>query len=230
MTAWIVLGLAVTVVVVGVLIRAAATSMSEAEQVERELRLAPRATALGLADGASGRLAGVVTSDATLRAPLTGRPCVAYVVRVDEKRADRRWSRWRERLHEVRGVPFTIDDGTGRALIDPSRSTLLLHMDSTTRSGRFDSATPVEESFLARHQFASTGWFLDKTLRDREGVIEAGERVAIVGRGLRQPDPDAAADPHGAPGMLPTRVVIAGTAQQPVLVTDREDLIDGSAP
>jgi CBS domain-containing protein len=228
MAIWIVVGLVVALVAALLLIRAAAASMSEEKELERQLRAAPRSTAFELADGATGRLAGVVTSDATLRAPLTGRPCVAYVVRVDEKRSNRRSSPWRQRLHEVRGVPFTIDDGTGRALIDPAQSTLLLQMDSTTRSGVFDSATEVEASFLDRHGFASTGWFLNKTLRYTEGVIEAGERVAIVGRGVREPDPAAATpDLQGYPGLLPTRVVIAGTEDHTVLVTDRKDLVGG---
>jgi hypothetical protein len=223
MSTGLMLGIGLTVLVVGVLIAAAAWSMSERRVLERQLRETPAVTAAGLEVGSKGRLAGVVTSDATLRAPLTGRPCVAYVACVEEKRSDRTTSPWVERIHEVRGVPFTLDDGTGRALVDPAHSTLLLHMDSTTRSGVFDGATPVEASFLARHGMESTGWFLNKTLRYTEGIIEPGERVAVIGHAAREPAADAT-DPYGS---LTTRVRIAGTPELPILVTDRKDLVGG---
>ena len=219
MTTWIIVGIVITLVIVAVLIRAAAWSMSEHKQLERELRDSPRTTAARLEAGATGRLAGVVTSDATLRAPLTGRACVAYVARVEERMPRGQGARWVERIHEIRGVPFTLDDGTGRALIDPGQSTLLLQMDATTRSGILDSATPVEASFLERHGVASTGVWLNKTLRYTEGVIEPGERVAIVGRGVREPDPDA------GPDALATRIRLGGSEDQPILITNRADLI-----
>lgn len=223
-TAAIVIGAVVAVVVAAILVRLAARSISAERIHEQMLREAPRATAASLENGVTGRLAGVVTADATLRAPMTGRACVAYVARVEEWSGGRR-ARWLERIHEVRGVPFTIDDGSGRALVDPGASTMLLHMDATTRSGRFDDATPVEEAFLARHDLASTGWVLNKTLRYTEGVIEPGERVAIIGRGVREPDPAAGVDVTGYHSALATRVRISGTADEPVLVTDRAELI-----
>ena len=102
---------------------------------------------------------------------------------------------------------------------DPGQSTLLLHMDATTRSGTLDDATPVEESFLSRNGVASTGVWLNKTLRYIEGVIEPGERVAIVGRGVREPDPDA------GPDALATRIRLGGSEDQPILITDRADLV-----
>lgn len=211
---------AVVVVAVLLLIRLAARSVSVEQVHAHLLRTARGTTAAALETGATGRLAGVVTADALLKAPLTGRACVGYVARVEEWSGGRR-AHWIERIHEVRGVPFTIDDGTGRALIDPAASTMLLQMDATTRSGRFDDATPVEEAFLARHEVRSTGWFLNRTLRYTEGVIEPGERVAVIGRGEREADVDG---PHGA---LATRVRLRGTADEPVLVTDRADLIAG---
>ncbi len=226
MSTGLIVGLAVVVVVVVlILIRVAARSITVERVHERALKAARRATAADLADGTTGRLAGVVTSDATLRAPLTGRPCVAYVARVEEKIARGDTKGWVERIHEVKGLPFTIDDGTGRALIDPGQATMLLQMDAATRSGVLDSATPVEASFLARHGLDSQGWLLNKTFRYTEGVIEPGERVAILGRGAREPDPSTAADEAGYRSALSTRVRIAGTPDEPVLVTDRADLI-----
>lgn len=209
-------------VTIGVAFALIRLALSDTAKAERALREAQRATVADMVEGTTARLAGVVTSDGTLRAPLTGRACVAYVARVEEHLGKQGW---RTRVYEVRGVTFTIDDGTGRALIDPTSSTLLLEMDSTTRSGSLDDATPVEESFLARHGFASTGWWLNKTLRYTEGVIEAGERVAVLGRGVREPDPDARPRDSGYRGALPTRICVGGTPEHPIVVTDRKELV-----
>ena len=80
-------------------------------------------------------------------------------------------------------------------------------------------------AFLARHGFAATGWWLNKTLRYTEGVIEAGERVAVLGRGVREPDPDARPRDTGYRSALPTRINIGGTPEHPVIVSDRADLV-----
>ena len=112
MSTGLIVGLVVLVAVVVVgLILVAARSITVERVHERALKVARRATAADLADGATGRLAGVVTADATLRAPLTGRDCVGYIARVEELVSRRGGGRWAERIHEVRGVPFTIDDG-----------------------------------------------------------------------------------------------------------------------
>ena len=216
------LGGVLAVVIVTVVLIVMAARDADRKRAERALRSAPRATVATLTEGTTARLAGVVTSDGTLKAPLTGRACVAYVVVLEERVGKRGWVR---RLHEVRGVPFTLDDGTGRALIDPAQSTMLLEMDASQRSGAFDDATPVEEAFLARHGLTSTGWFLNKTLRYTEGVIEPGERVAVLGRGVREPDPEALPRDALYRSALPTLINIGGTPEHPIVVSDRADLV-----
>jgi len=85
-------------------------------------------------------------------------------------------------------VTFVIDDGTGRAIIDPTGARVAVDIDMTTRSGTFDDATPVEEQFLIRHGLRASGWMFNRTLRYREGVIEVGGTHAVKGPGVPQPD------------------------------------------
>lgn len=198
--------------------------MSESARLARALRDAPRATVAELREGVAARLVGTVGAQETLSAPLTGRVCVAYVVLVEERISTGKSSRWVDRIREIKGVTFSLDDGTGKAMVDAGRAKLLVEMDSTSRSGTFDDATPVEAAFLSRHGMNSQGWFFNKTLRYTEGVIEPGERVAVMGRGVREPDPDAARQVTGYRDALPTRVWLSGTAEQPMILTDKADL------
>ena len=214
--------LAVAIVVLFVVL--IARWWSEKARLARTLREAPRVDIRAMPEGARARVVGTVTAHgATLRAPLTGRACVAYVAQVEERISTGKTSYWTNRIHEVKSVPFAIDDGTGRAIVDPGAAQLLVEMDATTKSGAFDDATPIEADFLRRHGMASTGWFFNKTLRYVEGVIEPGERVAVLGQAVREPDPDAAGQVTGYRDALPTRPRIGGTPAQPILVSDRAD-------
>jgi hypothetical protein len=199
------------------------TSWWEKAKLARALRRAPRIAIRALPEATRARIVGTVAAEATLRAPLTGRTCVAYVVHVEERVSNGKTTTWTPRIHEVKSVPFTVDDGTGRALVDPGQAQLLVEMDSTTRSGPFDEATAAEAGFLERHGMAAKGWFLRKNLRYLEGVIEPGERVAVLGRAVREPDPGAVAQVTGYRDELPTRVRIGGTKEQPIIVSDRPD-------
>jgi hypothetical protein len=206
------------------LVAALATgSWRERARLARQLREAPRVDIGALAEGAPARIIGAVVADETLRAPFTGRPCVAYVAEVDEYVSRGKSHRWESRIHEVRHLPFVVDDGTGRALVDPGQAKLLVEIDTTTRSGAFDDATEVERAFLDRHGMNSKGWFFNRRLRYREGVIEPGERVAVLGRGVREPDPDAVASVTGYRDALPTRVRMSGSPEHPLLVSDQPD-------
>ena len=91
-------------------------------------------------------------------------------------------------------MPFLLDDGTGPAIVDPSaaqgrarrRRPAATPARSTTPNER---ESRVPRSATARA--ARTGCF-NKRLRYREAIIAVGETVAIVGEGVREPDPDAA--------------------------------------
>ncbi|HVV83013.1 MAG TPA: GIDE domain-containing protein [Kofleriaceae bacterium] len=215
-----ILAVAIVVLFIVVVVRA----WSSRAKLARQLRDAPASTIAALPEGESARVVGTVVGEATLIAPLTGRRCVAYVAQVEQRVSTGKTTYWKGLIDEVRHHPFTIDDGTGKAIIDPGQAKLLIEMDSTSRSGTFDDATPAESEFLARHQIDSKGWFLNKSLRYLEGVIEPGERVAVLGRAVREPDPEAARDATGYRDALPTRVRIGGSKDQPILVSDRKDL------
>jgi hypothetical protein len=204
---------------------AASFLWNEKARIRRQLRGAPRVAIGELEEGRTGRLVGKVGEGQTLQAPLTGRSCVFYEATVEQYRSNGKSGSWREVAREVRGVPFALDDGTGRAIVDPSGARVAVDIDMTTRSGTFDDPTPVEEEFLSRHGLRATGWVFNKSLRYREGVIEIGETIAVMGQGVREPDPDAAGKAVGYRSGPPTRLRLGGSARHPILLSDADDTL-----
>jgi hypothetical protein len=186
----------------------------------RKLRNAPSFAIGQLAEGQTGRVIGdAFPAGETLQAPLTGRACVYYIAKVEQHHSNGRSSYWKTIVKEERGVPFVLTDGTGRAIVDPTSADIALDFDSKSTSGTFDDANEIERAFLERHHQSSQGWVFNKRLRYREAVIHVGERIAVLGEGVREPDPDAApaGDYRGAPA---TRLRLTSTPRFPLVISD----------
>jgi hypothetical protein len=190
------------------------------QRLARRLRRAATHTIAEFPDTTLGRIigrAGVETEQ--LVAPLTGRPCLYYVATVLEQQG----KAMRTVIEERRGVPFVVDDGTGRAIVDPtpSETRLLLDVDARSTSGTFDDPTEAERAFLARHDQRGTRGRFNRGLCYREAVVEIGETVAVLGVGEREPDPDA---PPGDYRSQPSRLRVRGTPAAPVVISDERGL------
>src|SRR5438105_11695536 len=111
--------LVVLAIAAGVAIVAASLVWNEKARIRRELRSALRVDIAELREGRTGRIVGKVGDGETLQAPFTARSCVFYEATVEEFRSSGKTGSWRQVVREARGVPFVLDDGTGRAIIDP---------------------------------------------------------------------------------------------------------------
>jgi hypothetical protein len=188
---------------------------------KRKLKRAQRYRIADLTENTLGRLVGAATPiDVTLTAPLSGRPCVMYIARVEEQHRSGKTTTWRTKVREAQSVRFVLADGSGRAIIDPTGAELALEFDSRSRSGTFDDPTPAEKAFLERHMQSGSGFLgFNRTLRYSEAIIEVGEQVAVLGQGIREPDPDA--PPVDAyRGDAPTRLRLTSSAQHPLVISD----------
>jgi len=190
-------------------------------RIKRQLKGTPRRPLRELPESTRARIVGAAQPiEAALEAPLTGRKCVYYVVTVHRQRRgdDSLFSI----IREERGVPFRVDDGTGRAIVDPNAAKVALDVDGHGESGAFDAPNEREGAFLWRHGMSGKGLFFNKRLRYREAIIGVGETVAIVGEGVREPDPDAA--PEAAyRGDPPTRIRMTSSPRFPLLISDSPD-------
>ncbi|HZJ67875.1 MAG TPA: GIDE domain-containing protein [Kofleriaceae bacterium] len=188
------------------------------QRVKRQLRAA-RAWKIGeLPESTPGRVIGKAEAlGEVMTGPLTGRPCVCYVAKVEQR--GRGSDRWRTIIEESRGVNFRLVDDTGHAIIDPTDAKIALTFDRNRWSGISQDPTELEEAFLAKHGHGSKGWVFNKSLRYHEAVIEIGETVAVLGSGVREFDPTAP-PPENYRGSPPTRLRLTSSARYPLVISD----------
>jgi hypothetical protein len=174
----------------------------------------PRAAIGDAPDGTAVRLVGeVVALDGAIReAPVSGTPCVYFEAVLEQAGADA----WRLVARETGGVPFVLRDATGDALIDPAHARVSLGPVNAAGAGTFDDPSDRERAFLARHGQPARLLLADRSFRCREGVVEVGTQVAVVGVAVREPDPDVS---H-ARGYreAAVRIRLSGTAARPLAI------------
>ena len=202
----------VVVIVVGLLLFVLLTVFSAANRRKRLMAATPR-TLVAHATGGVTKIQGQLGYCwPPLQAPISGRPCAVYEVKVLT------YENQKEELllHEIQGQPFLIHDESGRALVsyDP-QTVVLLRRDVKDTSRAMKDPTPLMAALLQRHGVPATRIFgLNRGLIYQEAVLEAGELITAFGVAHREPDPDPAAahaagcpDPstwtviHAAPGM-----------------------------
>jgi len=171
-------------------------------------------SAIALAkEGAEHLFVGRVRAFADLLySPLTKRPCVYFEVRVSTPDYD---GGWQENVHYSDGVLFLLDDGSGEcALVDLSLSWVVV----TSRR----VATP-KDAFLVEHGIdrSTSLWGSSAgALRSHfeEGLLSDGDLVAVLGRGVREPDPDGAARAAVDRELPPMRLRIGGARWRRIVV------------
>lgn len=191
---------------------------SKEQKIRRALRNV-RPTPIGQVREGLVKISGACRPLNVLRAPLSGRACAYYEVLVEQKVSSGKSSHWRTIIREVEERDFVVEDGTGRARIEMVAIEAAVTRDGHWSSGTFNDASPELEAFLNRHGHGSEGWIFNKTLRYREGVIEPGEQVAVLGWAEREIDPEPGGAGHGFRDPA-SRVVLRGNGVQPLRVSD----------
>lgn len=192
----------------------------------RALRGVPRVSISEAVEGSLVRIVGTLRAGPrTLHAPLSGRGCACFRVEVDQRVSHGKRSRWRSLIRAENSVDFVVEDATGRAIVKGGFIETAIVLDHHQRSGTFNNTTPELDAFLARHGHASTSFFgFNKRLRYREGVLEPGEIVALVGRARWEDDPEPGAIKHSSGNYRETarrkRLVLEPGTLGPVRASD----------
>lgn len=149
----------------------------------------------------------VVNAPHTLLSPLTRRQCVCYQIIADTYGG--------QVIHEFYAVPFFVDDGTGRALVDPARGVVRVIKSHERRLTLDETGTENEREFLARY---GLGEIHPGGYRFREGIIEAGDVVEVIGAGVHEPDPEAVGTERGYRDLPTMRLRLMHSARNPLLI------------
>ena len=198
---------------------------SEDKRLRHWIRAAKRSTIADAPDGALVRIVGTVVllDGKAVDAALTGRRCAFYEALLETMSDDFSMDLWKVGARETGGVPFAIDDGTARAVVDPDLARVTLHKDVLGKEGGLVAPNEREQAFLERHGRREDAWMFKRLHRWREGILEEGERVCVVGVVLREADPSPSAARDYRQDAV--RLRLAGGVGVPVAISDEPDLI-----
>lgn len=191
------------------------TGWFEARRIRRQFRTTRRWPIGEIPEDTLGTLRGRVDvfEDGWLEAPLSGRRCVYYSVVVDEHLGMYGRGALTTIARFTDSVPFVIAEDGSRAVIDLAQAVVSAALDVEETCSPADGATARQRALL---DHIRTDWFRSTVLTLREGVLELGEEVHLLGTGVREPDPDR--PPASAyRGDAPTRLRLGGAT---LIVTD----------
>lgn len=198
------------------------------QRARRAIKAAAVRTIPDVIEGERARVVGEVELIGSLVAPLSARTCGYWRVIVQERRGGKN-KRWVTLVDEHEGVDFFVRDGANKALVKTIHSQAVLEQDAGYSSGFLNDATPELEAFLSQRGHSTQGWVFNKDMRYREGVIEAGETVAVVGTGRWERDPDQG--PRAGAGYrdaeMPKRLVLQAPEDgSPLLLSDEPSMTE----
>jgi hypothetical protein len=191
------------------------------KSLRRRLRAAAPATIAELREGLHCRIAGSVRplDQGSLEAPLSGLPCVAYLLEVVEHSVMRSNAGVERDLvvYDRKAVPFLLVDGEHRAVIDPAYAQILLVSDHELRASSPLELSPRARAVLAKYAPHRTDWDRTTKIWFRESIVEVGDRVSIAGVGRREADPHAGGE-RGYRDSIQERLHFVGSAKLPLLI------------
>ncbi len=190
---------------------------AEERRHRKLMRKAPTYALGDLPENTFGKVVGVTRPShrRLIEAPLSGRLCVYYEAYVDAMAGA---SMLRTLASEQEGIAFTLEDGHARAFVDPAHASMSTAIDHVSTS-TLTNATDRQQAMLTRHKLFGKAISFADGLRYREAIIEADERIAVFGGGVREPDPEAGSESYRGAG-VPTRLCLSGSERFPLFISD----------
>ncbi|MBI5389437.1 hypothetical protein HZB01_03595 [Candidatus Woesearchaeota archaeon] len=129
-----------------------------------------------------------------LQSPLSRKNCVYYRCIIEEYRHAGKSSRWVTLKDENDGIPFFLQDETGKVLVDPIGADIEIPKDAQYNSS-FGRDPPKEVQFFLKTQnIAFEGLFgANKQMRFTEYYIAPQDKLYIMGTAMKNPAVKASA-------------------------------------
>lgn len=144
----------------------------------------------GTVDTGPTALSGEATVDGqALRAPLSQEPAMLHRFRITERRGLGHRSASVERHYEQSETPFTLDDGTGAVVVDPTDAAVRFDGDATSHDAVLSLPADDEtEQAVVDRISDRTDVAPDDDQYYRESRIEPGSDVTVLGTVARDPE------------------------------------------
>jgi hypothetical protein len=189
------------------------------KKLRRKLRKVPLSSLADAVEGSPVRVEGIVRELEPplepLVSPLEGTACVYYATCVDIDKAGALFMT--PHVRESRGRRFALDDGHQLAIVDPTHALVSSRYDrESTTVARYD-ANPRQRALIDKGPEPT--WFTVIRLHYYESIIETGQRIALLGAGIREPSPIGGSAYRDAA----MRMHFAGTVANPLVICDHPD-------
>lgn len=190
--------------------------------VLRKLKKATYRRISNFIDGEFAKITGKVECiGIPLTAPLSGRTCAYYHVLVEQRVSSGKSSHWKTIIEEEVSGSFGIRDGDYCARIDGNMVKSHIVDDRKYKSGFMNDASEVLEQYLSDHGHDSKNFLgMNKSIRYREGVLEEGELIAVLGKARwEKAESGQWSDSYGKV------LVIGPTDKEPVYLSDDPETV-----
>jgi hypothetical protein len=191
-------------------------------KIRKLLRGAPERSLTELSEHHFAKLVGRVHPHRArvLEAPLSGRLCEYYSIEVLGPHRSQFYERGGDRESNIVGneeeaVPFELEVDGRRAVIDPTDAWISSAFDHRS-TGTMDERARLLCMRLGLDR-VSSDW---AQLTFREAILGIGERIALFGAGVREPDHHGSVGEHGYRDDTPTRFRFSGSARFPLVIRD----------
>lgn len=186
-------------------------------RLRRRFRKATAFTIEALPEDTLGRITATAQPHILpLTAPISGRACVYWVLEVIENLGEDLPSRRLVRAQH--GVPFVLEENGARAIVEPDSALTSLVFDHVSSSNGSSNADHMQRAVIAAH-LAHRNFAHTVELVYQEAIIEVGEKVAVLGSGTREADPDGAPTAAYREGGR-TRLRLTSSEKYPLAITD----------
>jgi hypothetical protein len=192
---------------------------NEPKRRARRALAAAREVGLGeVKNGDRPRVTGVARAVVhALTSPVGRRACIGFQLVIEEKIPGD--NDWRVALSRSACSPFALHDGSAEAVVE---GPFLLSLDPDDRGDIWTNLPPTLFAALEEAWVPLTGMFgRDKTFRFREALLEAGDRVTVLGRVFVEPEPHGRREGFRGP---PMRCTLRGSLDEPVVVSDADSV------
>ena len=190
----------------------------------------PRARIREIRDGLVRVTGQVRCHGELLRAPVSGRPCAAFHVLVEERRSFRTQDNgWTVLLDLQDARPFSVVDDSGQATVDTSGPMELALKGIRGPMRRPDPAKRAQlegvKRLLESRGFSTrTLLGLPRTLLYEETIVAEGQKISVDGLGIHE----VASDGERGGPREPEHVVLRGTKEEPLLISDPSEVPDAA--
>lgn len=119
-----------------------------------------------------------------LIAPLSGRTCCYYQLKIEQYHSGNKGGHWSTIIEDEQCSDFFLCDGRTKAAVQQEDIKSYLVQDWSFESGFMQDAPARLQVVLRNYGYSSENFLgMNKSLHYKEGVLEQGEMVAVVGRG-----------------------------------------------